>query len=88
MRLYRYRTIKTALLELENGTFYFAEPKELNDPIEGYVKIFWQGDKVAWQGLLKNFVCSLLYNLQTYLLMEQNLGGRHKNYNQDLKIEP
>jgi len=85
LRLYRYRTIKNALLELENGTFYFAEPKELNDPIEGYVKIFWQGDKAAWQELLKNFVCSLFYKLQTYLLMEQNLGGRRKNYNQDYK---
>ena len=85
MRLYRYRTIKNALRELENGTFYFAEPKELNDPIEGYVKIFWQGDKAAWQGLLKNFVCSLFYNLQTYLLMEQNFGNRQKNYNEDFK---
>ena len=69
MKLYRYRTIKSALLELDNGTFYFAEPKELNDPLEGYLKIFWQGDKPAWEGLLKNFVCSLFYNLQTYLLM-------------------
>lgn len=69
MKLYRYRTIDSALLELDNGSFYFAAPKELNDPIEGYLKIFWQGDKPAWEGLLKNFVCSLFYNLQTHLLM-------------------
>ncbi len=71
MKLYRYRTIKSALLELDNGTFYFADPKELNDPLEGYLKIFWQGDKFAWEGLLKNFVCSLFYNFQTYLLMSR-----------------
>jgi len=71
LKLYRYRTIKSALLELDNGTFYFADPKELNDPLEGYLKIFWQGDKFAWEGLLKNFVCSLFYNFQTYLLMSR-----------------
>ena len=85
MRIYRYRTVKNALQELENGTFYFAEPKELNDPIEGYIKIFWQGDKAAWQGLLKNFVCSLFYNLQTYLLTEHNLSGRQKHHHQEFK---
>lgn len=69
MKLYRYRSIDSALLELDNGSFYFAAPTELNDPIEGYLKIFWQGDAPAWQGLLKNFVCSLFYGLQTYLLL-------------------
>lgn len=69
MKLYRYRSIESALLELDNGSFYFAAPTELNDPIEGYLKIFWQSDAPAWQGLLKNFVCSLFYNLQTHLLM-------------------
>ena len=84
MKLYRYRTIQSALLELENGSFYFAEPQELNDPIEGYLKIFWQGDAPAWQGLLKNFVCSLFYNLQTYLLMTRNFVGQ-KNSLQDFQ---
>ena len=85
MKLYRYRTIQSALLELENGSFHFAEPEELNDPIEGYLKIFWQGDKPAWEGLLKNFICSLFYNLQTYLLMARNFGGGQKNYLQDFQ---
>ena len=85
MKLYRYRTIQSALLELENGSFYFAKPEELNDPIEGYLKIFWQGDKPAWEGLLKNFICSLFYNLQTHLLMAQNFCGGSKNFLQDFK---
>ena len=85
MKLYRYRTVQSALLELENGSFYFAKPEELNDPLEGYLKIFWQGDKPAWEGLLKNFVCSLFYNLQTYLLMIRNFGGGQNNYLQDFQ---
>ena len=86
MKLYRYRSIASALMELDSGSFYFAESKELNDPIEGYCKIFWQGDCPVWQGLLKNFVCSLFYSLQSYLLMARNFSGR-KNL-QDFQKQP
>ena len=55
MKLYRYRTIESALLEPDNGTLYFAAPDELNDPIKGYVKIFWRGDVPAWEGFQKKF---------------------------------
>lgn len=86
MKLYRYRSIESALRELDNGEFYFASPTELNDPIEGYVKIFWCGDKPAWQGLLKNFVCSLFYNLQTYLLKSGNFhSAAQENFLNDLR---
>ena len=86
MKLYRYRSIKSALAELDNGAFYFAEPRELNDPIEGYAKIFWRGDKPAWQGLLKNFVCSLFYNLQIHLLMKGNSdSAAQENFLSDLQ---
>ena len=85
MKLYRYRPINSALAELENGSFYFADRQDLNDPIEGYVKIFWQGDRPAWQGLLKNFVCSLFYSLQTYLLMNRNFGGAREDFFSDFR---
>ena len=86
MKLYRYRTIDNALLELDNGSFYFAAPTELNDPIEGYLKIFWQGDAPAWQGLLKNFVCSFFYGLQTYLLVSGKFyPAAQENFLNDLK---
>lgn len=48
MKLYHYRSISSALLEIENGTFHFASKEELNDPLEGFVRVFWQGDKMAW----------------------------------------
>ena len=88
MKLYRYRTIDSALLELDNGSFYFAAPAELNDPLEGYLKIFWQGDAPAWEGLLKNFVCSLFYNLQTNLLMSGRFfSAAQENSMNDLKTK-
>ena len=68
MFLYHYRSIRNALLEIENGTFHFSSRKELNDPIEGYVRIFWQGDKAAWEGLLRNYICSLSQAIDLFLL--------------------
>lgn len=68
MQLYHYRSIPSALLELGNGTFHFAAREELNDPIEGYVQVFWQGDRAAWEGLLRNYICSLSQAMELYLL--------------------
>lgn len=59
MRVYHYRSIERALQEIENGTFHFSSQEELNDPIEGYVKLYWQGDEAAWEGLIQNYICSL-----------------------------
>ena len=67
MRLYRYRSIENALKEIEDGTFYFASHDELNDPIEGYIKVFWQGDRFAWEGLLRNYIYNLAIAIFQYL---------------------
>lgn len=48
MKLYHYRSISSALLEIENGTFHFASKEELNDPLEGFVRVFWQ--EIRWPG--------------------------------------
>ena len=56
MKLYHYRSISSALLEIENGTFHFASKEELNDPLEGFVRVFWQGDKMAWEGLFRHYI--------------------------------
>ena len=73
MKLYRYRKIENALTEIEKGTFYFASKDELNDPIEGYVSLYFQGDKPAWEGLFKNYIYSLFVCIQHYLLSSQTL---------------
>lgn len=68
MKLYRYRNIEHALIEIKNGTFYFASREELNDPIEGYVKLYFQDDQATWEGLLKNYVCSLFVCIESHLI--------------------
>ena len=68
MKLYHYRSISSALLEIENGTFHFASKEELNDPLEGFVRVFWQGDKMAWEGLFRHYIYSVARVLELYIL--------------------
>lgn len=63
---YRFRSVDKLLeskRELETQTIYFAEPASLNDPMEGYKHIFWEGDEVLWEGFFRNFlyVLTLFY---------------------------
>lgn len=59
MRVYHYRSVNRALEEIKKGTFHYSSQDELNDPIEGYVKLYWQGDEAAWEGLFESYICSL-----------------------------
>jgi hypothetical protein len=68
MELYRYRSIKSAKRDIRDGTFHFSSRDELNDPLEGYISLYWQGDKQAWEGLFKNYICSLHNAIGMYLL--------------------
>lgn len=68
MKLYHYRSVDTALKEITNGTFHYSDKSELNDPIEGYVQLYWQGDRPAWEGLFRNYICSLYHSIVFYLL--------------------
>lgn len=59
---YRFRSIDTLLgkhQELEKQTIYFASPEELNDPMEAFRNVFWNGDKIVWTNLLKHYVFCL-----------------------------
>lgn len=68
MELYHYRSIENALKEINNGTFRYSDRLEVNDPLEGYVKVYWKGDSVAWEGLFRNYICSLWHSIELYLL--------------------
>lgn len=68
MRLFRYRSIKRAIDEIRDGELYFSPREQLNDPIEGYVHVYWQGDREAWEGLFRNYVCSMSIALDYYIL--------------------
>ena len=56
---YRFRPVDALLdrfHELENQEIYFASPAELNDPMEGFRDVFWQGDRIAWKNLFRHYL--------------------------------
>lgn len=60
MRLYRFRSNYDYILdELRNDYFYFALPHELNDPMEGFINLYWEGDEVLWKNFLKHYLYTL-----------------------------
>lgn len=60
MEIYRYRPYNEYdKIGLENSEIYFPELSQLNDPMEGYTDIYFQGDKVIWTNLLRNYLRSL-----------------------------
>ena len=64
--LYRFRSIEYLLAEyneLENQSIYFASPEELNDPLEGFRNIFWQGDKIVWCNFFKQYIYCLIRSI-------------------------
>jgi hypothetical protein len=57
--MYRLRSIYNLLdghNELENQEIYFAPSEDLNDPMEGFLDVFWDGDAIVWENLLKHFL--------------------------------
>lgn len=84
MILYHYRSMESAIKEIRDGTLHFASRNELNDPVEGYVRVFWQGDKEAWEGMLRNYVCSLSQAITLYQLRGDEEMLRHKTLVVDL----
>lgn len=67
--IYRFRSINSLIgefNELETQSIFFAAPENLNDPMEGFRDIYWNGDIIVWRNLFKHYllcleqVCSLL----------------------------
>lgn len=57
--MYRFRSIYNLLdghQELENQEIYFAPSDDLNDPMEGFLDVYWDGDAIIWENLLKHFL--------------------------------
>jgi hypothetical protein len=60
---YRFRPVEALLNkfeELEKQEIYFAPVSELNDPLDGFKNIFWKGDRILWNGLLKHYLLCLM----------------------------
>lgn len=73
MELFRYRPFARGLQEIQEQTIYFAPREALNDPAaEGFLNVYWQGDCIAWEGLFRNYVCSLYNAITLYLLQAEH----------------
>lgn len=74
-KFYRFRSITNLLgehKELERLTLYFASPDELNDPIEGYMDLVWEGDEIIWNNLFKHFIYCFHREFAYTLIVSQN----------------
>jgi len=62
--IYRFRSMDALLgkhKELERHQIYLARSNELNDPMEGYKDVVWQGDAVLWENLLRHYILALVW---------------------------
>jgi len=60
---YRFRSIENLLgerEELEKQSIFFAPPHLLNDPVEGFKDIYWQGDRILWTNLFNHYLLCLM----------------------------
>lgn len=59
---YRFRSTDRLLdksQELERQVIYFADPAQLNDPMEGLRDMVWSGDPIVWTNLFKHYAYCL-----------------------------
>jgi hypothetical protein len=73
--IYRFRRIKNLLgehQELERQEIYFATPTQLNDPMEGYRDIYWQGDVIVWENFLNNYLRCVAQVFLLYLVVGES----------------
>jgi hypothetical protein len=60
---YRFRSVDALLgkwKELDQQEIYFSAPEQLNDPLEGFKDLYWQGDEIVWRNLFKHYLLCLL----------------------------
>lgn len=60
--IYRFRSMDNLLHEhneLENQELALSSPRYFNDPLEGYQDVFWEGDEVLWENLLRHYLLNL-----------------------------
>jgi hypothetical protein len=67
---YRFRSTDRLLKEneLKKQSIYFASPEQLNDPMEGFRDLYWQGDTIVWTNLFKHYLLCLEHVCCLYLI--------------------
>lgn len=59
---YRFRSADALLdkfHELENEEIYFSPANDLNDPLEGYMDVSFDGDEILWTIFFQNYIFCL-----------------------------
>lgn len=80
--MYRFRTIENLLgkhKELENQEIYFAPSDALNDPMEGLLDVFWQGDAIVWKFFLKHYLACFERIFMIYSLSGEEYDLTHED---------
>lgn len=60
--VYRFRPMEYLIgdyRELEKQELALSSPRYFNDPLEGYQDVFWEGDEVLWENLLRHYLLNL-----------------------------
>jgi hypothetical protein len=78
---YRFRSVDALLgerAELDSQEIYFASPAELNDPMEGFKDLYWQGDEIVWRNLIRHYALCLLNTVMTIVFLGADFNkSRH-----------
>jgi hypothetical protein len=69
---YRFRSVDALLgerQELEKQEIYFSPLPALNDPIDGFRDLLWQGDEIVWRNLLRHYLRRLTQTVSYALIV-------------------
>ncbi len=84
--LYRLRSTEYLLdkfEELRNQTIYLSSPQELNDPLEGYKDVIWDGDAVLWRNLFRHYILCLFHTMSHSLI---SIGAHKAFYRPKIRV--
>ena len=87
---YKFRSTEALLdgyNELEKEYIYFSELNDLNDPIEGFFDVYWQGDEILWLNFFKNYLYSFYnFSLKYFIDPHYPVYDKHSYNNFDIDI--
>lgn len=73
--MYRFRAMKYLLgeeyEELAKQEIYFSPFGQLNDPMEGFLNISWEGDSIVWGNFFKKYFTTLYWSIEGALLGDE-----------------
>ena len=73
--IYRFRPMRNLINkydELEDQELVLSSPRYMNDPLEGYQDVFWEGDEVLWENLLRHYLLNLYQEGIRFSLIADN----------------